>query len=57
MLQYVLLQPYAKTASVTALYRLTTAQQKGMNMLRIYCSISIAVNYINQHKIQSTKVL
>src|SRR4029434_5299282 len=39
MLQYVSLQPYAKIARVTALCRLTTAQQKGMNMLRIYCSI------------------
>ena len=57
MLQYVSLQPYAKIACVTALYRLTTLQQKGMNMLRIYCSISNAVNYIHQHKIQSTKVL
>ena len=47
---------YAKIARVTALYRLTTLQQKGMNMLRIYCSISNAVNYIH-HKIQSTKVL
>src|SRR4029434_1172638 len=39
MLQYVSLQSYAKIARVTALYRLTTGQQKGMNMLRIYCSI------------------
>ena len=31
--------------------------QKGMNMLRIYRSISNAVNDIHQHKIQSTKVL
>ena len=36
MLQYFSLQPYAKIARVTALYRLTTLQQKGMNMLRIY---------------------
>ena len=57
MLQYVSLQPYAKIARVTALYRLTTLQQIGMNMLRIYCSISYAVNDIHQHKIQSTKVL
>ena len=57
MLQYVSLQPYVKIAHVTAQYRLTTLQQKGMNMLRIYCSISNAVNDIHQHKIQSTKVL
>ena len=55
MLQYVSLQPYAKIARVTALYRLTTGQQKGINMLSIYCSISNI--YIHQHKIQSTKVL
>src|SRR4029434_368116 len=35
MLQYVSLQPYARIACVTALYRLTTLQQKGMNMLRM----------------------
>ena len=40
MLQYVSLQSYAKIARVTALYRLTTGQQKGINMLSIYCSIS-----------------
>src|SRR4029434_1824221 len=38
MLQYVSLQSYAKIARVTAIYRLTTGQQKGINMLRIYCS-------------------
>src|SRR4029434_5475657 len=34
MLQYVSLQPYAKIARVTALYRLTTLQQKGMYLLQ-----------------------